>query len=628
MRVKRMILAVFLVSSFFVLADSSGAPPEQSAVDELISEIKAEAPLRRKQTLPIQTEAIKHKTISHELQLEINRVRPAPEEVMTETLDITPVTGAGTAKARATAVITPVLPAATTDLLAQELQTEIQADAAPRKQHKAKVKEVAYKTKLTKHEKILKQKLKTRQKIAVKQLSAKLAAQKQRQQKELQEQKLKSNFKLTKLKQHNKMQVALAKAKVKAMSAKAHEKTLKATAKVKSDMQLKLRMAKAAAAKKAATAARAAAVLRRKQALLRLKTRMAKEGSAKKAKTAREKAHKHGSIAQLKAKLDKATSALRARLRKQPNHTAGVSHLKRMQRRSVRKVRRMARAARRMAKRKSRRLKRNMRRMQDNADAAVRKRGRAETRALGNWQNLRKLGTRKQAVHNDPPTTVILAVNADRQSNTRPGARTKSAAKKFSSKSHIGKRVHGELQRVVQESELEKARTRASVHALKQQKRALRAYQRVERGHYKKPHIKPFVMPKLKKFTVPKHALPKSVRKAYQKLKKREEEVSREELALLSPFTVSYDRQIVGGIDHKADELQKEIDDDIDNIENVSVKTPSTAHTATLPLRLQAQQVKSSHPRSKHSGVGRISAAGLGLPFLLVLATAASVVRQ
>jgi len=620
MRVKRMLLAVFLASSFFVLADSSGAPPEQSAVDELISEIKAEAPLRRKQTLPIQTEAIKHKTISHELQLEINRVRPAPEEVMTETLDITPVTGAGTAKARATAVITPVLPAATTDLLAQELQTEIQADAAPvkRKQHKAKVKEVAYKTKLTKHEKILKQKLKTRQKIAAKKLSAKLAAQKQRQQKELQEQKLKSNFKLTKLKQHNKMQVALAKAKVKAMSAKAHEKTLKATAKVKSDMQLKLRMAKAAAAKKAATAARAAAVLRHKQALLRLKTRMAKEGSAKKAKTAREKAHKHGSIAQLKAKLDKATSALRARLRKQPNHTAGVSHLKRMQRRSVRKVRRMARAARRMAKRKSRRLKRNMRRMQDNADAAVRKRGRAETRAIG------KLGTRKQAVHNDPPTTVILAVNADRQSNTRPGARTQSAAKKFSSKSHIGKRVHG----VVQESELEKARTRASVHALKQQKRALRAYQRVERGHYKKPHIKPFVMPKLKNFTVPKHALPKSVRKAYQKLKKREEEVSREELALLSPFTVSYDRQIVGGIDHKADELQKEIDDDIDNIENVSDKTPSTAHTATLPLRLQAQQVKSSHPRSKHSGVGRISVAGLGLPFLLVLATAASVVQQ
>merc|ERR1711988_1457609 len=231
--------------------------------------------------------------------------------------------------------------------------------------------------------------------------------------------------------------------------------------------------------------------------------------------------------------------------------------------------------------------------MQDNADAAVRKRGRAETRALGNWQTLRKLGTRKQAVHNDPPTTVILAVNADRQSNTRPGARKKSAAKKFSSKSHIGKRVHGELQRVVQESELEKARTRASVHALKQQKRALRAYQRVERGHYKKPHIKPFVMPKLKKFTVPKHALPKSVRKAYQKLKKREEEVSREELALLSPFTVSYDRQIVGGIDHKADELQKEIDD---NIENVSDKMPSKAHTATLPLRLQAQQVKSSHP--------------------------------
>lgn len=535
------------------------------------------------------------------------------------------------------------------------------------------------------------------------------------------------------------MLAALAKAKTKAESAKAHEKTNKAAAKVKSDMQLKLRAAKVAAAKKASAAARKAAVLRRKKAVLRLKMLASREGSAKKVKTAKENASKRGSIAQLKAKLNKATSTLRAKLRKQRNATPAARRLKRLQRRSARRVRRAARAAHRAARRKLHRSKRKLRHLQVGADAVIRKTGRSDARSLrkqaaqkkkahlhkllkapvtkahstkpkkekealpmrrkppttmvlqrlsdainsldqrkssalgagrrrlgsgfprrrairslpsrvpsGPSSRRRGLGSgfpsskppttmvlqrlsdaiysldhrksdalRKQAaqkpLRQKPPTTMVLQrlsdaiyslaqAKAARKSNARtrvakkPSSNSRTAARD----ADMERRVRRTLERMVRRSKLEKARTIASVHALEKEKRTLRTYQRVERGHYKTPHAKPFVLPKLKKFTVPKHALPKSVRHAYRKLKKKEEEVAREEDALLSPFTVSY----------KATKATK--------------KATKKMANAAVPIGLQGGQLKKATKKAKHSGAARISAGGVWLPFLLVLTTIAT----
>merc|ERR1712072_1418374 len=434
---------------------------------------------------------------------------------------------------------------------------------------------------------------------------------------------------------HDKLRAAVAKEKTKATSAKAHEQTSKAAAKLRSAMQLKLRAAKVAAAKKAAATARKAAVLQHKQAVLRLKTLATRESSAKKAKTSREKASKQSSIAQLKAKLNQKTSALRNKLRKQRKATPAARRLKRMQRRSARKVRRAARAAHRTARRKLRRSKRKLRHMQAGADAIIRKTGRSDARSLHKQAMQKPLRPK-------PPTSALRSeffgaeVGAISKTGAKfskwvktrirhdaskelkkPPVKQKSqlAESSISEKSRIIKEseriLHRTLKRALREKRAAQVRTLRSVNKLKKQKRALRKAQRVQRGHFKKVHVKPFVMPKLKKFTVPKHSLPSSVRHAYQKLKTKEEkarkkekemakeekEMAREEESLLSPFTVSY-------LPVDADKT-----------------TPATTPEApaAVPIGLQGDLEDSSRrtrpvKKAKHSGTARVGAGGVWLP--------------
>merc|ERR1712072_1205448 len=138
MRDIRMLITLFVLFGTLVpLADSL----EQSAADELVSEMKGswrQQPLRSQN----QAEASQqNKDISKELKRETHMFRSAPDEVLTETTlgaprdsDEAEDEAEADAGTEAATALLASLPA--TDLLAQELQT-----AAPRKHKAARAKE-------------------------------------------------------------------------------------------------------------------------------------------------------------------------------------------------------------------------------------------------------------------------------------------------------------------------------------------------------------------------------------------------------------------------------------------------------------------------------------------------------